>query len=161
MILYLKRVKQISHKIFFRFVFYRFWIDGSCDSSCQVLWTLCKSIERFFAFLIYFHNRCKISHSIDVIWSWPNSWKPVFEKQLKPFMTKLMGSSQVLEFIEMKEFSQNSISKDIPSSSRRHCKSSLVFLRITPHQIAQRTIMWNFNKSIQSIDLIDRFYQRR
>lgn len=71
-----------------------------------------------------------------------------------------MCSWEMFKSIEMQKFIENFSPKNIPCSSGGNCEPSLIFFRITPHKITQRSIMWYFLEPFQTLYLLNRLNQR-
>jgi hypothetical protein len=66
-----------------------------------------------------------------------------------------MGAGQMVEAVIMQEFLQYFFAENVSCSSRRYDKTSLSFLRVAPHHIAEWSVMRNLLKPVQAFYLVN------
>jgi len=83
------------------------------------------------------------SHEVGVL-------EPVFES----VHDELMSASNQVEVVDVVEFRSDLGAEEPSSTSRGECPG-VNLLRIRPHQVAERSFMWNLHSSFKEADLIE------
>merc|ERR1712110_747487 len=96
-----------------------------------------------------------IAASVAVVRRRPNSHKVgVLEPILESVHNKLMGTSNQVEVVDVVEFRCDLGSEKPSRASRGECPG-VNLLRVGPHQVAERTFVWDLHSSFEEADLVE------
>lgn len=127
------------------------------------LWHSLENLEFLFSCLLDFHNCSQVITPVTIVRGTPNRHE-VFVLRLSqisylepvnvPFLNQLMSSGNQINSVNVTEVIGDLRSKHPSSAS---CVDGPVFdiLRIRPHQVTERTFMWDLDLSIDCSDLIN------
>ena len=126
----------------------------SVGNGLRTLSNCVENIKWSLKLLVNVQNRGNISASVAVVRGRPYCHQClILEPVLETVHDKLVSTSNELQIIDMIEFWCYSLAKNPACSSRRH-SPGINFLRIRPHEIAERALMRNLHASINKSDLI-------
>lgn len=131
------------------------------ESVLVVLGSGIKHVEEALSFLAYFEDTGHVSTAVAIVRSAPHSAESVFIQYLVALLTELVRSENMAHAIDAQKLPHDLRAEGITGTSRAKTELVALRIRVAPHQVSHRALMWNFTETVDDFDLVDVVNARR